>query len=239
MQILENGILETFVLTISLAEALNGQYLGRGRQFKKALCLVLLVSQIWVWTASGKKLLCLVSFCAFQCPIPSRAVDTLLRMSRIRQEDEVWMCVMDVWVCVIYAYMCVAVHVLCMCTCVCCVWSVCTCDVCACVLCIYMCYYVWCMLWVYIMCMCVNACVWCACVGRVCMHICEHTLHLFVYQLKGFFWHMSYVDKVGLKLTVYPWVDELELIFQPPPPCTGVTGLCCQTWFMPCSGWSF
>lgn len=46
MQILENTILETFVLTISLAEALNGQYLGRGRQFKKALWLVLLVSQV-------------------------------------------------------------------------------------------------------------------------------------------------------------------------------------------------
>lgn len=46
MQILENTILETFVLTISLAEALNGQYLGSGRQFKKALWLVLLVSQV-------------------------------------------------------------------------------------------------------------------------------------------------------------------------------------------------
>lgn len=65
-----------------------------------------------------------------------------------------------------------------------------------------------------------------------------------MYQIKGFYQHppffeaVSYVDKVGLKLTVYPWMDELELILLFHLPWAGVTGVCCQTWFVPCSGWS-
>lgn len=43
---LSQVVLETPVLIISPAEALNGQYLGRRRQFKKTLWLVLLVSQV-------------------------------------------------------------------------------------------------------------------------------------------------------------------------------------------------
>lgn len=69
MQILENGTLETFVLTISLAEALNGQCLGRGRQFKKALWLVLLVSDcFWKEVTVLGLLLCFsMSYSKWSC----------------------------------------------------------------------------------------------------------------------------------------------------------------------------
>lgn len=103
MQILENTILETFVLTISLAEALNGQYLGRGRQFKKALWLVLLVSQVWVWTASRSKLLCLVSFCAFSMSYSKWSCWHIAQ--DVQNQTGGWG--LNVWVCAIYAYMCV------------------------------------------------------------------------------------------------------------------------------------
>lgn len=176
MQILENSILETSVLTISLAEALNGQYLGRGRQFTKALWLVLLASQVWVWTASGRELLCLVSFCAFSMSYSKWSCWHIAQ--DVQNQAGGWglvVCDGCVSVCYVYIHVCavceVFVHVMCMHVC-----------------CVFICvYYVWYMLCMYVMCMCaLSMCVH-ACVGRVCMHICEHTLHLFVYQLKGFF----------------------------------------------------
>lgn len=100
-----------------------------------------------------------------------------------------WMCE-----CVLYMRTHIYMSVLLCMSCVC----VHVCEVFVHVMCVHVCsvnicvYYVWYMLWVYVMCMYVNACVWCACVGRVCMHICEHTLHLFVYQLKGFFKNQYY-----------------------------------------------
>lgn len=168
------------------------------------------------------ELLLEVSYCAwspfvlFQCPIPSGAVDTLLKMSRIRQEDEVWMCE-----CVLYMHTCVCcASLVCVYMCVLCVkylymWCVCSVyiyNVCVCTMCSVCCA---CMLCACVLCACVfmhvyGAYVWdvCACtfVNTLSMYLCISLKDFFKSAL-FFFWGMSYVDKVGFKLTVYPWMD--------------------------------